>query len=190
MGDAAADWEVARKDVDRKETLRRLKERKKPVRGAVLDRTWDVRAEETRRLQLYEEEKAESEKTWEKEDALAVLDAVLDAVDLQTLDTIARKGMEYEVGAALGSVAASPTLHVGVGDEIDLASLTPAERRRLKNRRHMRRKARAGDWEGDPREHHAPEARSETKSSTQGVCSAVQRVVTGVGVLGVSYGGE
>ena len=53
LGDAAAHWEVARKDVDRKEILRRFKERKEPVRGAVVDRTWDVRAEETRRLQLY-----------------------------------------------------------------------------------------------------------------------------------------
>ena len=72
-----------------------------------------------------------------KEDALTVLDAV----DLQTLDPIARKGVEeYEFGAALGSVAASPTLHVGAGDEIDLAGLTPAERRRVKYRLHMRRK--------------------------------------------------
>ena len=68
--------------------------------------------EETRWLQLYERKKRRnrSEKVREKEDALAVLDAV----DLQTLDTIARKGMEeHEVGAALGAVAASPTLHVG-----------------------------------------------------------------------------
>ena len=71
-----------RKDVDRKGTVRRFKERKKPVRGAVVDRTWDVRAEETRRLQLYEGKKAESEKAWKGEDALEVLDAV----NLQTLD--------------------------------------------------------------------------------------------------------
>ena len=50
MGDAAAHWEVARKDVDRKETLRQFEERKEPVRGAVVDGTWDVRVEETRWL--------------------------------------------------------------------------------------------------------------------------------------------
>ena len=137
LGDAAAHWEVAREDVDRKETLRRFKERKKPVRGAVVNRTWDLRAEETRRLRLYEEKKAESEKVWEKEDALAVLDPV----DLQTLDAIARKGIEeHEIGAALGAVAASPTLHGRADDEIDLAGLTPADRRRVKNRLHMRRR--------------------------------------------------
>ena len=66
---------------------------------------------------------------------------MLDAVDLQTLDTSARKGMgEHEIGVAVGAVAASPTLHIGADDEADLAGLTPAERRRVKNRLHMRRK--------------------------------------------------
>ena len=40
-----------------------------------MDRMWDVRAEETRWLPLYEERTAEWEKVWE-EDALEVLDAV------------------------------------------------------------------------------------------------------------------
>ena len=66
--------------------MRRFKERKKPVRGAVVDRTWDVLAEETRRL--YEGKKAESEKAWKKEDALEVLDAV----NLQTLDASRERG--------------------------------------------------------------------------------------------------
>ena len=68
--------------------MRRFKERKKPVRGAVVDRTWDVRAEETRWLQLYEGKKTESEKAWKKEDALEVLDAV----NLQALDASRERG--------------------------------------------------------------------------------------------------
>ena len=135
--DAAAGWEVDQKEEEKKETLRRIKDRKKRVKDAVVNRTRDVRAEETKRLRLYEERKAELEKVWEKEDALEVLDAV----DLQTLDTIVRKGMEeQESGDSLDVAAASPMPQVKADDGFDLASLTPAERRRVKNRLHMRRK--------------------------------------------------
>ena len=50
---------------------------------------------------------------------------------------------EHETGAALDAAAASPTLQVGADDETgwaDLAGLTPTERRRMKNRLHMRPK--------------------------------------------------
>ena len=137
--DAAAGWEVDQKGKDRKDTLRTFKERKGPVKGAMVNRTWDVRAEQTRSLQLYKERKAKLEKVWEKEDALDVLDAV----DLQTLDTIVRKGTEeQEIRAVLDTAAASttPQVQVKADDEFDLASLTPTERRRVKNRLYMRRK--------------------------------------------------
>ena len=49
----------------------------------------------------------------------------------------------HEAGAALDAAATLPTLQVGADDEIswaDLAGLTPTERRRMKNRLHLRRK--------------------------------------------------
>jgi hypothetical protein len=135
--DAAAGWEVDQKEKDRKEILHKIKDRKRPIKGAVVDRTWDVRAEEIKWLQLYEERRAGLEEAWEKEDALEVLDAV----DLQTLDTVIRKGMEeQEIEAGLDVATASPTLQVNADDGLDLASLTPAERRRVKNRVYMRRR--------------------------------------------------
>ena len=135
--DAVAGWEVDQKEKNRKETLRSIKGRKKPIKGAVIDRTWDVRAEETIRLQLYEERRAELEEAWEKEDALEVLDAV----DLQMLDMVLRKGIqEQESEAGVDIIVASPTPQVNPDDGLDLASLSPAERRKVKNRLFMRRK--------------------------------------------------
>ena len=135
--DAVAGWEVHQKEKDRKETLQNIKDRKKPIKGAVKDRTWDVRAEETVWLQSYEKRRAELEEAWEKEDALAVLDAV----DLQMLDAVVRKGIEeQESEAGFDIAAASPTLQVHTDDGLDLGSLSPAERRKVKNRLYMRRK--------------------------------------------------
>ena len=133
--DATAGWEVDQKEMDRKEILHRIKDRKKPSKGSMVDRTWDVRVEETKGLQLYEERRAGLEEAWKKEDALEVLDAF----DLETLDSVMRKGMEeQEVEAGL-EPGASPTLQVNADDGLDLASLTAAERRRVKKRLYMRR---------------------------------------------------
>ena len=135
--DAVAGWEVDQKEKDREEVLQGIKDRKKPINSALVDRTWDVCVEETIWLQLYEERRAGMEEAWEKEDALEVLDAV----DLQMLDAMVRKGMEIqenEIGSDIP--AASPTLQVIAGGELDLASLSPAERRRVKARLFMRRK--------------------------------------------------
>lgn len=135
--DAAAGWEADQKEMDRKEILRKIKDRKKPVKGVVVNRTWDVRVEETMRLQLYEERKAELEAVWEKEDVLEVLGAV----DLETMDAVVRKGIEeQEIETGLDTAAVSLILQVDGDDGLDLASLTPTERRRVKNRLYMRRK--------------------------------------------------
>jgi hypothetical protein len=135
--DAASGWEVDQKEKDRKDILRRIKNRKRPIKGVTVDRTWDVRVEETRWLQLYEERRAELEELWEREDALEVLDAV----DLQTLDTMIRKGTEdEEIEAGLDVAAASLKFQVDADDGLDLAGLTPAERRKVKKRLYMRRK--------------------------------------------------
>jgi hypothetical protein len=135
--DAAAGWEMDQKEKDRKEILVKIKGRKKPVQGAAVDRTWDVRAEETKLLRQYESKRAELEEVWEKEDALEVLDAV----DLQALDVAMRRGLEeQEADAGFEVAAPSPTSQVNADDELDLASLTPAERRRVKNRLYMRRR--------------------------------------------------
>lgn len=72
-----------------------------------------------------------------REDALEVLDAV----DLQMLDAVVRKGMEIQEREAGSDIAASsPTLQVNSDGGLDLASLSPAERRRVKARLFMRRK--------------------------------------------------
>ena len=135
--DAVTGWEVDQKEKVRKGILHRMKDRKKPVKGVVVNRTWDVRAEETKRLRLHEERRAELENAWEKEDAMEVLDAV----DLQTLDIVVRKAMEeQEIKAGLEVAAASPALQIHTDDGPDLASLTTAERRRVKKRLDMRRK--------------------------------------------------
>ena len=135
--DAVAGWEVDQKEKDRMGILQNIKDRKKPMKGAVIDRTWDVRAEEAVWLQSYEKRRAELGETWEKEDALAVLDAV----DLQMLDAVVRKGIEeQESEAGFNMAAASPRLQVSADDGLDLGSLSPAERRKVKNRLYMRRK--------------------------------------------------
>jgi hypothetical protein len=135
--DAVAGWEVDQKEKDREDILQSMKDRKTPIKGVVIDRTWDIRAEETTWLQLYEEKRVGLEETWEKEDVLEVLDAV----DLQTLDLVVRKGMEEQRGeAGLDAAAASPTPQINADDGLDLASLSPAERRKVKNRLYMRRK--------------------------------------------------
>ena len=134
---AMAGWELDQKEMDRKEDLQSIKDRNKPVNSAPVDRTWDVRAEETIWMQLYEERRVGLEDAWEKEDALEVLDAV----DLQVLDAVVRKGMELQEREAGSDIAASsPTLQGNEDSGLDLASLSPAERRRVKNRLFMRRK--------------------------------------------------
>lgn len=137
LTDAMAGWEADQKEKDRKEDLQGIKDRKMAVNSAVVDRTWDARVEEVIWERLYEERRAGLEEAWEKEDALEVLDAV----DLQVLDAVVRKGTEIQEREAGSDIAAaSPTLHVNEDSGLDLASLSPAERRRVKNRLFMRRK--------------------------------------------------
>ena len=137
LTDAMAGWEVDQKIKDRKEDLQSINDRNKPVNSALVDQTSDVRAEETVWMKLYEERKAGLEDVWGKEDALEVLDAL----DLQVLDAEVRKGIEMQEREGGSDIAASsPTLQVNEDSGLDLAGLSPAERRRVKNRLFMRRK--------------------------------------------------
>ncbi len=134
--DAVAGWEVDQKEMDREEALQNVERRKKPIESALANQTWVVRKEAIW-LHLCEDRRAQLKQTWEKEDALEVLDAV----DLQILDAVVRKGMETQEGEAGSDIAAaSPTLQVNAEGGLDLASLSPAERRRVKARLFMRRK--------------------------------------------------
>ena len=87
---------------------------------------------------------------------------------------------EHEAAAALDTAAASPILQVGADDRRDPLSRLDAHRAETREESAVyAMQTRAGDWEGDPRQHHAPGARLEANNSTQGV-------ILGVGVLGLA----
>ena len=80
-------------------------------------------------------------------------------------------------------------LQVGADDEIDLAGLTPAERRRAKNRLHMRRKH--AQATGNRIQENITRLKPGRKPKEAPKESAPpSRGVTGVGVLGVGNGRE
>ena len=108
---------------------------------------------------------------WE-EDALEVLDAV----NLQALDGGARSWGCIKCSGCLAHTASR-------GRRRDLLGRLDAHRAETREESAAYTvQTRAGDWEGDPRQHHAPGARSGAKSSTQGV-------ILGAGVLGLAVEG-